>query len=74
MISKIAAYVEGQQAAWEAEAVRQIPGIFDIRSIAFYARNNEAARLPRMTGQPFFLKRWRAAWLVLTGAADALVW
>lgn len=50
------------------------PGIFHIKSIALYARNNASDPLPRMTGQSFFLKRFRAAWLVLTGQADALYW
>ena len=50
------------------------PSIFHIRSIAQYARNNSAADLPRMTGQPFALKRLWAAWLVFTGHADALIW
>lgn len=50
------------------------PGIFHIKSIARYALNHPTEDLVRMTGQPFFLKRLKAAWLVFTGQADALTW
>jgi hypothetical protein len=52
----------------------KVPGIFHIRSVQLYAYNNPTTGLARMTGQPFFLKRFKAAWLVFTGRADALIW
>jgi hypothetical protein len=50
------------------------PSIFHIRSIAHYTLNHPTEDLVRMAGQPFFLKRLRAAWMVFTGRADALWW
>ena len=60
------------------------PAIFDVRSVAMLATSNgqrsigpdgEEHWLPaRPTGYQSFFQRWRAAWLVFTGQADALVW
>lgn len=56
------------------------PGIFHIRSIALMSQNmlrlsKTGEWVPaRPEGYPSIFHRFRAAWLVFTGRADALVW
>lgn len=61
--------------------MRHTPTIYTLTSLAKTANGNVSTRLPdgrvvpaRPQGFWSWRYRWRAAWLVWTGRADAVVW